>query len=482
MIIKYDTSGEIESGGIMTYVKIDQEVIKPNCFENFLPHRLKSNELFQLVNKLICMGDDVSTDEEIRLYLEESSGLTRAGLHSEYHDLDWFSQLSWEEAVRYTWTDAYESGGSLNFKPRQTVANVGNDVLWGEFSKVNNEEFSKEGFNFWNHIIDPYVGTNLIQRTLLESLRLHGTVVDWYDDGTPVNTYSFVFDEFPGWERTKTLILASKALKNAESYLTSVKDENCPHGLVLSHGFLDADFVSDIYGDKFYGAYICFQRFDQELVEMYNMIDVKYLRTKYRNQQLNYWNEIHLSDNLFLDVRNFNRIFRTHTKLLPGSFVQMLPAYMKQKSNTWDHGVTWEDHNTWDGISVTNLVYTRLQLTEMDWNYINPVTNAPQTWERNATWLGDYDETSYSYNKPCNGDSCIENRNFIPGFGPSDGNSLYKPLIRYKNISTFDPDADILIARGGIVNYWDPDFVLGYMSLDGTNDKYVFKTHIREDV
>ncbi len=479
MQIKYDNSGEIPSGGIASFFKKEDEKTSINCFDDFIPYRLRSNQLFQRVNTLLCMHDGKFTDAAMRLYLTRSDSLTRAGLHSSYVDLDWFSQLTWEEAYRYDWEDAYGTGGEGNFKSRDAASRISNDTIWSNFAILNDEKFSKEGFTAWNNLIDPYVGTNLIQRKMLESLRLKGTVIDWYDDSTPVNTYSFVFDEFPGWDKTKALILASKTLKNAESYLTAVKDENCPHGLRLSHGFLDSDFVSDIYGDKFYGAYICFQRFDQELIEFFNDFDAKYLRIKYRNEQLNFWNEIFLSDNLYMDVRNFNRIFRTHTKLLPGTFVQMMPGYMKNIENKWIHGVTWEDQFTWEDINVTNTVYIEMEHIPMDWNYKNPVTNAPATWDTSNSWMGDVDESTWAYNKPCNGDACIVDRNFIPGFEPGSDKSLYRPLIHYTNTSTFDPDADILIARGGIVNYWDPDFVLGYMSLDGVNDKYVYTTHNR---
>jgi len=482
MKIKYDNSGEIPQGGISVYNKIEGEETKYNCYEDFIPYRLRSNSLYKRVNTLLCLADGNFDDASLLTYLTESNNISRVGFHSKYFDLNWYSQLSWEEAYRYGWKDSYGAGADGNFKSKDTPARIKNSDIWRNFSELNKESFNKRGFDVWNHLFEPYVGTNLIQRKMLESLRLNGTVVDWYDDLTPVNTYSFIFDEFPGWDKTKALILASRALKNAESYLSSVKDKNCPHGLRLSHGFLDSDFVSDIYGEKFYGAYICFQRYENQLLSYVNDFFTGYLRTKFHNEQLNFWNEIFLSENLFMDERNANRIFRTRTKLLPGSYVQMLPGYLKGSRNNWSNAVEWEDQYTWESINITKTVWLDMKHTPMDWNFIDPNSGENMVWNTSNSWMGDIDESTWSYNRPCSGEQCIVNRNFIPGFEPGNGNSLYHVHITSENTSTFDPNADVLISRGGIVKFWDPNFVLGYMSLDGAKEKFIYNEWTREAV
>lgn len=479
MDIVYNDAGEDVNGGEGIFTKPSRNYEPTaHCVLPFIPYRLRDNEFYKRVNSLICLQDELFTDAEIRTYLDEAPEFVRTGLFSSYINLNWFSESTWKQVSDYNWFDNYASSGE-DFAPRDLIPRVPNEQIWSNISRVNGEEHNEEGFKIWNQFVEPYGGTNLIQRQLLKSLRLDGTVLDWYEDLTPINTYSFLFDEFPGWDKTEVLIKASKVLKNAESKLTSVKDENCPHALILSQGgALDTDYLSDIYGEKFHDTYICFQRFVNDNFEVFSQFSAKYLCTKFRDEQINYWSQDFLSDNLILSEINFNKIFGTHASILPGTFVQLLPGYIKNLENEWQYGVTWEDHFTWRDVHITNLTRTRMYRdTPMDWTYINPVTGLTQTWETWATWEGDVDETQWVHNRPCTGADCIINRNFIPLYEPVTERSLYEVLMFKTYTSTFDPDADILIAREYIVQMWDPYFELGYMELDGDNGYFVKKTY-----
>lgn len=467
MEILYDDSGETSVGGIKT-ANVEKVVLSEStahCVMPFIPYRLRENTFYQQVNTLICIEDDKFSDQELRTFLDARTEFVRSGLHTSYISLNWFSQSTWVEAGEYNWTDSQTAGS--NFTARVVIPRTTNLEIWKDISNVVGEAFNEDGFNIWSKFIEPYTGTNLIQRQLLKHLRLDGIVKDWYNDSAPVNTYSFVFREFPGWERTKTLILASQVLKNVESSISTVKDENCPHALILSEGYLDSDFVSDIYGDKYYGSYICFQRFITQNFEVFSQLGFEYTRTRTKSDGINYWQEIFLSDNLYLSEPKFDRYFRTHVSLTPGKFVQLMPAYLKDLDNKWSPIVTWENYNTWDGIEITNMVRTRLYSEiPFDWTYINPVNDLPQTWETFATWEGDVVETLWQHNRPCSGTDCIVNRNFIPYFEQSTGRSLYEVIVFSNHISDFDQNADILIANEYLAYWWDTDTTLGYMLLD----------------
>lgn len=389
-----------------------------NCVLHLLPVNLQKLDIYNRVNELICNQDELFSDNDILDYLTRAGTIVRTSLSPNAHEITWDSPLTWEETIDATWNDpnTYTSS-TIDSNPMSDEFEL--FKLYQDIAIVNGGAISETGFQFWEHFITPYIGTNIVQRVLLDSLRIEGKVNDWYDNFTAVNTYDFVIDEFPGWDKAGILIEGSRLLKNAESKLTSLKDTNCVPRLQLSDGGrLDNELLSDIATEDYKGVKICFQHFNSNFLNVSDDDIVSFDVLSETAKQLFYWETQTLSHNLYLDEPAANKLYRTNTPERLGKFVQMLPAYLW--GDGWAPEVTWESHVSWVGPLIEGLVRLEIGKTSIIWT-------PTLTWTDDLEWAGD--PTDWYYNKPCTLNDCIEDRNFIPGFGPSDGASLYNLIV-----------------------------------------------------
>lgn len=431
------------------YVATASEVTEEcdvGCVEKFIPKHLRENPLYEKVSQLMCYYENAWTDAELREYLTALEDFYRTGFGG-LQLLNWYSVINWIEAGDFTWNDdVADTGFSDDFYNKYSLST---QDIWLSLSAANKEEFNEDGFKYYSWFLEPYIGTSLIQKKLLEKLEdTDGTLVDWYETGGIINSYSFQFDEFPGWEKAKVLIIGSKLLKNAESILLSLKDENCPNRFILSHSHLDTDYLSDITAMQFEGVTICFQRYESRSVsDLMDLFDVRKTYIKEHAKLIDYFIIRRLSVDFVLDELQENKIYATRTPERPGRFVQLMPAWMPF-NNTWSAGVTWEDHYDWTSIIVTNLVRNSLDKERF------PLTwTTADVWSRWIGWEGDPAE--WIYNKPpANVEEYYVDRNFITGFEPETERSLYKVMIHSNKIRDFDPEANATSNRSTIVNYW----------------------------
>ncbi len=407
-----------------------------DCILPLLPVNLQELDLYQRLNELICIQDDNWTDDEYKHYLEETNALQRASLTGSGGTLTWFSMESWSEMTEASWSQPDFGGGPNLSDLGELTPVIPTGSMWNNISNVNGNDFNEEGFNIWSHVLNPYMGTNLIQRILLETLQLEGEVVDWYDDFLPINYYSFLMPEFPGWEKLEALVDTSNLIKNAESKLASVKDSNCKNRLLLSHGFLDLDYLSDIYGETYKDAFLCFENISQVLYSFSDEYPDPYLQkrvNRYTDGGIQrFWEIFELSDSLFLDWGTANKIYRTYTHDHTAIYyktVQLFPTVIEDVNNLWMHGKTWEDYYTWTNLNINELIRQKVLDTGLD-----PKWSASRDWEGNLTWTGDLD--AWEYHKPgCSRCECTCDQHFIPGFEAESGNSLYDTLVFSKNTS-----------------------------------------------
>jgi len=449
------------------------------CVEKFIPKHLNDNPLFEKISYLMCYYENAWTDAEIRQYLSSAKEFYRTRLGNS-QVLNWFSLISWIEAQPNNWSDSFynngfgdigSAGSSQDFYQKYSLSTKD---IWLSFSSVNQSPFNEDGFNYYGYFIEPYIGTNLIQRKLLEKLELdNGEVIDWYNAQGIINSYSFQLEEFPGWDKTKILIIGSRLLKNAESILLSVKDKNCPNRFILSHSFLDMDYLSDITALQFEGVTICFQRYREDGIPSVDLFKINKLYTKIHYELINYFIIRRLSVDLILDELLENKIFRTHTPNRKGKFVQLLPAWIPF-NNTWSHAVTWEDHYDWQSIIVTNLIRKVIEKER------EPLYWTTQDiWGRWIGWEGDPAE--WIYNKPpLNRNDYYENSNFIAGFEPESGKSLFKPLVFSNKVREFLYWLDVDNPNQEIIRYWTEDFSLSEtLFQDEPRSKTVYSNKIR---
>lgn len=449
-----------------------------DCVEKFIPKTQRKSPIFQKVNSLLCHYDNAWSDEEMRIYLTEIEEFFRSGAGTDFIILNWYSLLNWIQAGEYNWERAYTAGSfNSDFYSRYSMST---QDIWLSLSKTNDEAFNEDGFKYYEHFLNPYVGTNLIQRKLLEKVRgVDGEIIDWYQNGNITNAYSFQFAEFPGWDKAKVLIIGSKLLKNAESILISLKDENCPNRFILSHSFLDTDYLSDITSLRFEGVNICFQRYvSGNLTGFLDLFRIQKIYTKEHAQLIDYYIIRRLSDTLFLDDLLENRIYRTRTPDRPGRFVQLLPAWIPWE-NKWSAGVTWEDHYDWQGILIQRWVRMNMDNAEG----VIPNWTSTDVWERWVNFTGNDILGDWFYNKPpASRNSYYEDRNHITGFGPDSGQSLYKPYIFSSKTRFFDEDANTFSGKKKVVLYWfNEDKTSENLELDGASTKFVFSQKTRED-
>lgn len=460
-----------------TETEVQNASCEIGCVEKFIPKHLRENELFKKVSSLMCYYENAWTDAEIRKYLYVMEEFYRSQLtNGDFQILNWFSLMDWIEAGNYNWTDEILTDEfSSDFYQKYSLSTKD---IWLSMSAANDEQFNEDGFNYYSWFLEPYVGTNLLQRKLLEKIDgVDGQVIDWYNTNGITNSYSFQFAEFPGWEKAKVLIIGSRLLKNAESILLSLKDENCPDRFLLSHSFLDTDYLSDITALQFEGVTICFQRFVDEYIN--NTLDLFRIGrdyTKEHEELINYFIIRKLSDDFVLDELQENKIYFTHTQMRPVKFIQLLPAWMPW-NNTWSAGVTWEDHYDWQSIIITNHVRNYLDKER------NPLYwSAADVWGRWVGWEGDPAE--WTYNKPAaSRNEYYENGNFITGFEPSTKRSLYKTLTFSKKTRQFLADIDVDNNRSRIINFWLTESQLSEnLYLDVPLSKLVYSEHTQEIV
>ena len=422
------------------------------CIERFTPKRLRDNELFKMIDYLGCYQDNMWTDEELLFYLQELEEFFRRDLSGGDQLLNWYSLISWLEANKYTWVEYGVAGlGSDDFFSRYDLSLKD---IWVSMSKANGDEINERSFEFYEWFLRPYIGTNLIQRKLLEKLEIDGQVIDWYENKGIPNSYSFLMDEYPGDEKARLLIINSKLLKNAESILISLRDSRCPTRFLLSDGgVLDRDFLSDIISNRFEGVNICFQRYSGFYVGLFSYFDfdtfVRKLVTKVTGARVFYFDSKELSGDLDLDGLSERMVFETKTNIWPTTFVQLMPAYVGN-SDKWSYPTTWEDHFIWGSEEITNLVRTRLPYEE---SFEGRGWTRDADWQRWTDWHGEQN-SSWRYNKPPLGErDYYENRNFIPTYEPSSGNSLYAVVVKSKN--TQEGVSDVFNNRKQMVRYWD---------------------------
>jgi len=404
-----------------------------SCILPLLPVNLQKLDLYQRIDELICLQDNLWTDEELLEYLYKAKTLQRGSLEGSGGILSWFSMEDWLSMKEASWDNAQYGGGPSLTDIGEITPIIPTESLWSNLSKVNQRTFVKDGFALWNHMLEPYMGTNLIQRILLETLKIDGKVVDWYDDFLPVGYYSFVMEDFPGWDKVKALVETSQLIKNAESKLASLKDYNCKSRLLLSHGFLDLDYLSDIYGETYNGAFLCFENISKITYSFPEYYELHRINRHTDGGILKFWEIFELSDTLKLDWGTANKIYRTYNhERVPSPYfkvVQFFPSVIQEPENDWTHGKTWEDYYSWKGIEITELVRQKVIETGpvIDWD-------PSRHWEGNLTWTGDLN--SWSYHKPgCDRCECTCEDHVIPGYEPGNGISMYYTTTYTKNTS-----------------------------------------------
>jgi len=403
-----------------------------SCIIPLLPTNLQNVDLYKRVDELICLQDNLWTDAEISEYLFEASALQRASLEGSGGILTWYSMESWLEMTEASWETAEYGGGPELSDLGVITPLIPTSSMWNSISTVNGEEFNEDGFQLWSHMLEPYMGTNLIQRILLESLKIDGEVVDWYEDFLPINYYSFLLPTFPGWDKVAVLVETSNLIKNAESKLASLKDSNCKNRLILSHGFLDLDYLSDIYGETYKDAFLCFENISH-CVYIFPDYYLQKAVNRYQDGGLiRFWEIFELSDSLYLDWGVANKIYATYSHDHIASYYKvqhLLPTVINNLENDWLHGKTWEDYYDWNGVEINELIRQKVLDTGVD-----PKWDITSTWEPDLTWTGDLDD--WTYHKPgCVRCECVCDPMIIPGYEPGNGISLYKPLVFSKNTS-----------------------------------------------
>jgi len=446
-----------------------------NCVSRYIPNHLRENPLYKKVSELMCHYETKWTDAEIRMYLHEASEFFRTG-DGGLALLNWYSLINWVQAAPYDWYTQTTGAGfdSDDFYQKYPLSTK---EIWLSMSAANKQDFNEDGFDYWQWTLEPYVGTNLIQRKLLEKLESEAEIIDWYHNDNIVNAYEFLYDEFPGWEKAKLLIIGSKLLKNAESILISIKDSNCPNRFILSHSYLDTDYLSDITALKFEGVHICFQRYNSTLIKdgFEPLKDIWRLYTRIHKQMVEYFVIKKLSSDLILDDLRENKIFNTKYSVHKGKFVQLLPSTMFG-TGKWDSGMTWEDHFEWGDINITNLVRVHLdkEREPLYWD-------SGDTWDRWIGWEGDPED--WTYMKPgCDRTQYYTDSNFITGFEPLTLRSFYKPLVKSKITRDYDETAFVFTNNKKVINMWGDPFILS-KTLEFDNDVYkvVQSKYTRED-
>lgn len=203
-----------------------------NYIKKWLPLNLQKAEYFDVVSELISYGDTKYDDKLLMNRIDESLYINRS--------------ITGEELYAFDWWDSDMASSSDIQGVFEDIANINNAPA--------------EYFSPWVNLIEPYVGTESIQQLIIDSLNLNGYISNWYDTYGAVNTYDIILDEFPGWDIVKVLIESSTKLKNIESKLKTIRDNNCAEALRFDIGRLNIDKLSGSVSDTFLGVGLCFFR------------------------------------------------------------------------------------------------------------------------------------------------------------------------------------------------------------------------------
>ena len=228
-----------------------------NCQDKFLPPKLKDVPFYANINTLVSTYDNSWTDDEMRSYFDKDLGYERF----------FISDLNDKEKL-YT-KDFYET----------YPTNITD--IWYEAGLLNDKTILKEGVDFWGFILEPYLGTNLIQQKLiqkvdvrtwdydLDELSPHGEVIEWWEHDQLPNTYLLRMFQYPGSEKLIFLIQSSLKIKNISSKLTSVTDWLCPSALRLNVSSLNINQLNGNFINYYFDIGLCFSNY----VEMFSIID-----------------------------------------------------------------------------------------------------------------------------------------------------------------------------------------------------------------
>lgn len=229
-----------------------------------------------------------------------------------------------------------------------------NSTIYEILSKID-PNIDSDGLEYWNSFIEPWVGTSEIQRFVLKLLDIEdGKLVEWYDDGQPVNTYSFLLKKAPPDEKMQKLIDLSISLKNIESKLTAITDINCP-GIITPSGVhpnLDYYLLSDIHPRRIDGVWICFSGWNAHEVgsatESLWSISIHRMRTSIHFEDIDYWDMYRLDESLNLNYLGDVMVWGSHLSYVSGQFLQLFPVkqtVVKGSNIKWTTEVSWNEMN-----------------------------------------------------------------------------------------------------------------------------------------
>ena len=226
--------------------------------DSFLPNNLKKFPIYEKVLELITLSDESWSDHDFIEFLSDRDSFKK-----------YFVGNALDNEKLYT-KDFYNSYPS-------TI-----DEIWYESALLNDKEILRDGISYWKFMMEPYLGTNLIQKKLLEKINVqNGTVIEWWETSFKhpetgeeeeiaqnlVNMYSLRMDNYPGDEKLEFLIQASLKVKNTESKLTSVTDLQCPSTLRLNIGKLNKQRLNGNYINYYFDIGLCFTSKNEYVID-----------------------------------------------------------------------------------------------------------------------------------------------------------------------------------------------------------------------
>lgn len=243
-----------------------------NCHESYLPRNLKEIPLYSNVNELLHMYDNSWSDSELLGYFDK------------YENYDRYFIGSLGDKDKLYTKDFYES----------YPADI-NDI-WYEAGKLNDKEVFREGVDFWKFILEPYMGTNLIQKKVLQKIDVrytdpfgvvgeHGTVIEWWEVDNLINTYTLKMEKYPGDEKLIFLAQASLKIKNISSKLSSITDSACPTALRLDIGAMNVKRLNGNLINYYFDIGICFAGFNQLVFDTHDEYGANYIS----RESTHYW-------------------------------------------------------------------------------------------------------------------------------------------------------------------------------------------------
>lgn len=139
-----------------------------------LPTNLQKLDIFKRIGDLMCRnkGENSYTESDMLDYLDriEPYVLLRDGLGVKRTELNWYSYYNWNETGNTTWNQPKKFVSQLGSSSNSILYQTEISKTYDDLMSAKDLEFNKYGFGFWQNMIDPYIGTNLIQRKILEIL------------------------------------------------------------------------------------------------------------------------------------------------------------------------------------------------------------------------------------------------------------------------------------------------------------------------